>query len=267
VDRCGIIDPVSGATYVYCIVKASRRPATSDAPDGLPGAGPVSILQVAPALWLVTADVPLDVYGGEALQRSLADLEWVGTIALAHEAVVEHFVSRRGATVVPVKLFTMFSTPLRAIADIGRRRPAVERAMARIAGTEEWGIRVTRVPRNVKDAPRTPAAASGAAFLLARKRARDDVKAARSAAAAAAREAFEHLAPLARHALLRDDAAPQGVVAPLLEAAFLVPVRDRTRFTRAVRSEAAACARVGAHMTLTGPWPAYSFVGLRERDG
>jgi hypothetical protein len=48
---------------------------------------------------------------------------------------------------------------------------------------------------------------------------------------------------------------------PLLEAAFLVVVPARAQFKAAAKREAAVCAAAGAVMTLTGPWPAYNFVG------
>jgi hypothetical protein len=49
-------------------------------------------------------------------------------------------------------------------------------------------------------------------------------------------------------------------VPPLLDAAFLVPTGKRARFQAAARRLAQACARAGADLTLTGPWPAYNFV-------
>ena len=51
-----------------------------------------------------------------------------------------------------------------------------------------------------------------------------------------------------------------GVTPPLLDAAFLVPAARRTRFTNAARREAEACARAGAQLTISGPWPAYNFI-------
>ena len=103
--------------------------------------------------------------------------------------------------------------------------------------------------------------ASGTAFLAAKRRARDEVRDARIAAAEAARQAYDRLAKLAKDARLREDAPPDGAVKPLVDAAFLVPGTRRARFTQLARREAEACARAGARMTLTGPWPAYHFVG------
>ena len=257
------------ATYLYCLVGATRKPASAGAPAGVPRATHPELIAVGPELWLVSASVPLDVYGPGKLEAILGDLDHVGRIAVAHEAVVEYFAARAGVTVVPLKLFTMFSTPSRAVADITARRSSIEAALRRIRGAEEWGIRVTAsfdssrsVRTGGKPAPAQPrrTAASGAAFLAAKKQARDDVREARRAATDAALAAFDRLTSVAREARRRTDGPSAAVTPPLLDAAFLVSAKDRARFTATARAEAQACARAGAHLTLTGPWPAYNFI-------
>lgn len=248
------------ATYLYCIVKSARKPATGKAPAGLPGAERPYAIAVAPSLWLIIAAVPLDTYGPEQLERQLSDLDWVGRIALAHEGVVEHFAGRLGTTVIPMKLFTMFSSPERAAADIAARKGPITAAMRRIAGAEEWGIRIMRGSAAVPAAASRTRAASGAAFLAAKKQARDDARSARLVAAEVAADTFAHLSALARDARRRDHAPAGGAVPPLLDAAFLVPASGRARFKTAAKREAGRCAEAGAQMTLSGPWPAYNFV-------
>jgi len=249
------------ATYLYCIVKSARKPSPTRTPEGLPRAAPPSVLHVSGSLWLIAAQVPLGTYGPGHLEPLLGDMDWVGRIALAHESVVEHFARRPGATVIPMKLFTMFSTPARAVADVAARKKTIESSLRRIVGAEEWGIRVMRgepSPGRTGTAMRT--GTSGAAFLAAKKRARDDARRAKLAAAGAALQAYERLARLARASRHRNDAPATATAPPLLDAAFLVPLGKRAQFTRAARREAAACAKAGARMTLSGPWPAYNFV-------
>ena len=252
------------ATYLYCVVRAARKPAAGDAPEGLPGATRPEVIAVSPSLWLVAAAVPLDLYGPRPLESILVDLEQVGRIGLAHEAVVEHFAQRPGLTVIPLKLFTMFSTRERAVRDIASRRRPLEAAMKRIAGSEEWGVRISATikPRSASTTTRPPVT-SGAEFLAARRRSRDEVRTAKVAAAEAAIATFERLNSVAKDARRRED-APSAITPPLLDAAFLVPSKDRDRFTAAAREEADTCARAGAQLTLTGPWPAYHFI---EADG
>jgi hypothetical protein len=47
----------------------------------------------------------------------------------------------------------------------------------------------------------------------------------------------------------------------LLDAAFLVPRRRARSFQSFAAREAGSLARSGYALTLTGPWPPYSFVG------
>ncbi|MBA2304284.1 MAG: GvpL/GvpF family gas vesicle protein [Acidobacteria bacterium] len=256
------------ALYLYCIVKAARKPSLAGVPDGLPGGTRPEMLHVAGSIWLVATEVPLATYGSGHLDRHLADVNWVGRIALAHEAVVETFAQKASATVIPMKLFTMFSTRERAVSDISARRASIDASMRRIAGAEEWGIRIMRGEQSSKKRHGGTGvrATSGVAFLAAKKKARDTAKDARLAAAEAAATAFERLARLATDARRRDDAPAAGTIPPLLDAAFLVPSARRATFTQTARREAAACARAGAQMMLSGPWPAYNFVRGDERN-
>jgi hypothetical protein len=104
-------------------------------------------------------------------------------------------------------------------------------------------------------------AASGTAFLSARKAARDAVANARTEAATAAEDSFKRLARIARAATQREKRAEPGTNPPILEAAFLVPLAARARFKTEATRRAKACAKAGVELTLTGPWPAYNFIG------
>jgi hypothetical protein len=250
------------AIYLYCVVKAARRPAVARAPEGLAGASRPEAHEAAKGLWLITADVPLAIYGPGTLEPRLQDLDWVATAAVAHEAVVEHFARGKAAAVIPAKLFTLFSSVDKAIADVAARRASIARVMKRIAGCEEWGIRVTR--RAGTDAPGAAAPSSsmtGAAFLVARKAARDASANARTASIASAEAAYHALSRHARDASARERRAEPGSNPPVLDAAFLVPLRARAKFKAEARRQAIACAAAGADLALTGPWPAYNFVG------
>jgi hypothetical protein len=196
------------------------------------------------------------------LEIALRDLDWVAEIAIAHEAVVEYFTRLRDATVLPMKLFTMFANQSRAVEEIGRQRRDIAAVFSRIAGCEEWGVRVTRratAAQRVAVRPR-----SGAAFLTARKRVRDEARAAVEKAVDAAAATYDLLLPLAKDARRRSD-SPSGATPPLLEAAFLVKLRGRARFRAAARRAARVCGQAGAEMTLTGPWPPYNFVAERSQ--
>jgi gas vesicle protein GvpL/GvpF len=250
------------ATYVYCILHAARTPGMARAPRGLAGATRPSIAPVTRSLSLVIATVPLASYGSGPLEASLQDMKWVADVAVAHEAVVEYFVRQAGITVIPMKLFTMFTSDARAIEETRSRGGDLEAVAKRIAGCEEWGVRIIRrAPASPPQRrPRDAKPSSGAAFLAAKKEARDLARAAAHAAAEAAARAFTTLASIARDARRRDD-VPEGASSPpLLDAAFLVPATRRARFKAAVRKLAVTNAKAGGEVTLSGPWPSYNFI-------
>src|SRR5258706_12966262 len=103
-------------TYVYCLIESGRRPILRRVPAGLPGMGRPRLLEVSPGRHLVVADAPLSRYDEQAINRGLGDLEWVARAAVAHEAMVESFIS--ASALLPMKLFTIFTSDDRALAHI-----------------------------------------------------------------------------------------------------------------------------------------------------
>jgi hypothetical protein len=250
------------ATYIYCLVQSARKPSVKSASHGLPGATTPAAVEAGERMWIVHAGVPLDQYGPGPLEASLKDLDWVSRIALAHESVVEHCAALPAATVIPMKLFTMFSSVERAIAGMHERTGELQRVFRRLQGCEEWGVRVLRGEQTAAGkAAAKPS--TGTAFLAARKQARDDARAATVAAATAADAVYRSLAEISAEHRRRTAEVPGGV-APLLDAAFLVPTRHRARFRSAAKQVAKNVSNSGAEMTLTGPWPPYNFVGSME---
>jgi hypothetical protein len=259
------MDP--SATYAYCALHSAAKPKASRAPAGLPGATPPRLLDVGRSLWIACASVPLAAYGPGVLERALRDLTWVGDVAVAHESVVEHFAQQKNVTVVPMKLFTMFSSDTRAVEETRSRRREILSAVRRISGCEEWGVRITLAsssPGLRGDQRARPT--SGAEFLASKKHARDVARQFVRAAMASADAAYATLSSIARDARRRED-VPEGASAPpLLDAAFLVPATRRTRFKSAARKLAGGGVKAGTEITVTGPWPAYNFVQETSRS-
>jgi hypothetical protein len=247
------------ATYIYCLVERARTPSTAKVPRGLPGATAPRLLPIGRRLWAVAAEVPLSEYGSGRLEARLSDINWVAGIAVAHEAVVERCAAARGAAVVPMKLFTMFSSPQRAQADLESRRSEVAAVLKKIRGCREWGVRVTRSDGGRPPRPAVGARASGTAFLAAKKQARDQARARIERAAEAAETAYDSLARLARDAHRRE-APANATTPPLVDAAFLVTETRQARFKAAVKRAARICRDADASLVVTGPWPAYNFV-------
>lgn len=251
------------AIYLYCLVQAAGRPSLAGVPRGLPGLGPLRVIPAGEGLWLVAAPAPLAQYDGAQIERHLRDLDWVALRGAAHARVVEHFARR--LTTLPMRLFTLFSGEERAVSHVRRAEGRVRRALGRVDGCREWGVRVRLDPALARrhGAPSArPAAArrSGTHFLLAKKEERDVARALVREGRAAVETAFETLSELAEGIRRRPAAELEGSRV-VLDAAVLVPARQVARFKRTVRQSAAALAARGYRLTLTGPWPAYNFVG------
>jgi hypothetical protein len=252
------------ATYLFCLVHAARRPSLAGAPRGLPGLGPVRLIPAAADLWLVAAEAPLEHYGSAAIESQLRDLEWVALRGAAHARVVEYFARR--LTTLPMKLFTLFNDDARAVAHVHGAEARIRRVLQRVDGCREWGVRVRLDPTLVRErAESRPKAAvssrrSGTGFLLAKKRERDVAREVLREGRAAVEEAFEELAGLAE-ATHRRSATELDGTRVVLDAALLVPTRQLPRFKRSVRRHVTGLAARGYRLALTGPWPAYNFVG------
>jgi len=255
---------MTSLTYVYGLVVADRRPSLARVPSGLPAAAPVRLIEVARGRWLVAADVTARDYGEAAINRGLSNLDWVSRAAVAHEAVLESFAAR--ATVLPMKLFTIFTSDERAVADIRRNHARVDALVRRVGGHEEFAVRVVldrakAIARRGGRASAVRAAPSGIAYLTRKKAQRD----AATELAAHARDTVADLYDrLSRHARLarRRSASDLPIEAGplLLDAAFLVPRAKARAFRARVAREARLLARHGYGLTLTGPWPPYTFV-------
>ncbi len=253
----------TSAVYVYCVAQLPAVPARVRVPPGLPGGTRPELLAIAPRLFAVVADVPLPEYSPEKIEGKLRDIEWVAEVAVAHEKVVEYFAARDNATILPMKLFTMFASRDKARGDLRARKNVLTSVLRRVRGCREWGIRIVRTQSRGAPARRAEdphAAGAGARFLAAKKQLRDEAAADAREAGEAAERAYRMLVPLSRSSRRRTDVPETATAPPLVDAAFLVPAERTSRFRAAAKRAAADCRSAGANMTLTGPWPAYNFV-------
>ncbi len=250
------------ATYVYCLVEADRPPSPARAPKGIPRAGPVRPLDTGDGIWAVVADAPLSGYGEKAIERGLADLEWVSKVALAHEAVVEHF-ARSSAAVVPMKLFTLFRDDGRAVAHVQAERRRIRKVLDRVRGCAEFGVRLVldeaAALESVEGAASSQRATGGAGYLI-RKRALRQASNEISAVVWEGAEAlFETLARCAVGSTRRAPVAAPAGRRHLLDAAFLVRQSRARSFLAAAKRASRRLERCGCEVVVTGPWPPYHF--------
>jgi Gas vesicle synthesis protein GvpL/GvpF len=138
-----------------------------------------------------------------------------------------------------------------------------------VKGREEWVLRIgTPDPRRATAAGQPSRAGadapSGTAFLRAKADARRLARERTKRAAADAMRVFETLRKVADQATTRPVEPGLNV---LLDAALLVKRRNVPALRRLLARAAAGLLEEGCPVSLTGPWPAYSFAALRDGHG
>jgi len=268
--KAGAKKASGSATYVYGVVKVAARAKAvalkiAKGAKGLPEGEPPRLIDAGGDYRLVVSTVPLPTYSAESIEGKLRDLDWIGVAAAAHEMVLEG--AAESGTVVPMKLFTIFNDDARAIAHVVRMKRELDRVVTKIAGCDEWGLRILfdegqalerkRAEQMAKDA-RTPV--SGTSFLL-RKKAQEETR--RVLTFEAKEEVdglFDRLKRASKKAVRRPPPNRELAGRVLLDAVFLVPRKGTSTFKSTIAGTAEELVREGYQITLTGPWPAYSFV-------
>ncbi|HXD17207.1 MAG TPA: GvpL/GvpF family gas vesicle protein [Vicinamibacterales bacterium] len=246
-------------SYVFCLLRSARRPTLRGISEGMPGGDELRAIEVGDGVWAVVQSVPEAEYGEAALARGLQDLNWVGPRAVAHERVIESFLS--ATALLPMQLFTLFTSDDRVAEHVRSDRARIGRILKRVEKKVEWGLRLTWNEKEAREKALKRPARTGTEFL-ARKRDVLDVSRRRLAAArtAATRvyKAIDRQAAASQRRTTLERAAPGSRL--LLDAAFLVPVARSGAFRTAIREQARALRGTGIETSLTGPWPAYNFI-------
>jgi hypothetical protein len=269
------------ATYVYCVVRAARKPAVADRLDLLPGGGAPRVISLAPKKWLVVADVPLKAFGQAALNERLQDVDWMSRCGVAHQAVIDAFIG--SDAVVPMTMFTIFANDERAVVEAKKDAARLGDSLDRVAGRVEWVVRVLRGDASTgTDAGASAGAASAAVgaravgaaprsgreFLQAKVNQRQAARRAAEETSQAVGALMTALSDVADEVSDRTESLAAGALGStaLLDAAFLVARTAEPRFEQAARRMAQPLADRGFRVSVTGPWPCYSFVSAQPES-
>jgi Gas vesicle synthesis protein GvpL/GvpF len=252
--------------YVYAVVE--RRPSARKVArlPSMPHGDAPRIVALDDDVSVIVADVPASTYAAAALEARLGDLDWVAKCGAAHHSVAD--VLADSYVVLPFRLFTIFSTEQKALTTLRKARPRIRRALARVKGRKEWVLRIGRPARLQAGLPtdarhkNTERAKVGTDFLRAKADARkqEAERAARVKNDAVA--VFETLRELADESTLRPVEPGTNL---LVDAAFLVGTGRTSRFQQALKRAAAGLLRDGCQVSLTGPWPPYSFASVDDK--
>lgn len=245
----------SRVIYLYGITRSAS--ATSVRAEGVDGASPVEPLACDGfECWI--SRVNADEYGKQLPER-MEDLEWLATAGVRHQRVVAAIAAR--TEILPARFGTVFLTDKSLVQDVQARRRELTRAFRKIAGAEEWGVKVF--------AERRPAAAVSSSVKSGREYLKRKAEILETRARRELPAAIGDLAE-ALNSLAVDSAAVGKVSGgqPGLEwqASYLVAKKKRAEFQKILRKFAA---RLGDthRIECTGPWPPYSFVAAGAHGG
>ncbi|MCF6523618.1 GvpL/GvpF family gas vesicle protein [Streptomyces sp. JJ36] len=272
-------------SYVYAI---GRSDALADhlpgSPNGVAG-GPLRAV-AGGAYAAVVSGVPAAEFDEEGFRAQLEDLARLEAVARAHHTVVDFLASR--ATVLPLRLATVYRDDAGVARMLEESRDAFARSLDRVEGCAEWGVKVYACPGAADGAAPAPHRSAGAAgtpgpgtaasalaapdtgtaaatspgrAYLQQRRARrtrrqDAFQAAADAADRIAALAHSHTAHLVPHRPQSGELAT-GEGENVSNVSCLLP-RDRADRFRA-EAEESVRAVPGVRVEITGPWAPYSF--------
>src|SRR5262245_22109900 len=259
--------------YVYCIT--NRIPALEilkrgSVPSAMEESSVLEIITVHD-LAAIISQVPLSVFGEQALEAHLSDATWVTVRAMRHEQVVEHFA--RQTSVVPLRFGTIYLDESGVQQMLEDRRSSLQAILERLKGHEEWGVNIycdravlseniANISPRLREMSATAKNASpGQSYLLQKKiealRA-DEGKLEIERATKRIDERLSNLSDGAcRLRVLKVESTEHGELRA--KFAFLVRKTEFEEFRAAAEEIASEVERAGIRIELTGPWPAYNF--------
>lgn len=260
---------MADGAYVYCVLAGDANVGDIRGVDGRHAVRAVRHGD----LTALASDVPLTEFGTEPLKRNLNDLQWVERTARAHQRVLDRALA--AGTIVPLRLCTVCNDDAGVRAMLEREHDPLAAALERLAGRQEWGVKLIADPSALRDAARqrtehaTPGAPGSGHAYVARVRhervTRDEVRRIAREAAQAVHRALGERAVAAR-VLRKPPRELSGDAGELvLNGAYLVERECAAEF-RALASDLGERHRDrGLRLEITGPWPPYSFVADERR--
>jgi hypothetical protein len=256
--------------WVYCVAGAE-----ADLPTATTPVHPAGVLErvVDDGLAALVSSVPMSEFGTEALARNLNELEWLERVARAHETVLEEALAT--ATIVPLRLCTIYRDAEGVRRMLRDERAELERALAQLDGREEWGVKLLVDRAALQAAARERSSAAdelerqldgsreGEAYMLRRKLERELRQAADRLGEELAEDVHARLQDWADAAVLnapqnRELSGHEGEM--LLNGSYLVASAKVASLRKLVHELGERHQALGIRIELTGPWPPYNFV-------
>jgi Gas vesicle synthesis protein GvpL/GvpF len=258
--------------YLFGVAAGTATTALPRGTGGLDTRYPLELVEQGDLVALASA---VDVaWLQEQLQAAEnGDLASLEPLVRAHEDVLARALE--ADAVVPFRFATIFPSAAELRAFVAERERELEETLERLSGAREWGVKGLLDPEAAEaaataDDPQLAELAaragegSGSAFFARKRLDAERAERVRGIAAELAEACHDRLRRCAREATVNPPQPPElsGYAMPMvLNGAYLVE-REREDELRAGLDELRAeHADRGLVLELTGPWPAYNFVG------
>lgn len=252
--------------YLFGFVDAGRADVSS-----LPTFAPTEQASSVEAAGVVAVVVPVDVadFVGPDAETRLADLGWIAPRAVRHQDVLASLHS--GGSVFPAPFGTLFSGGEALRAFLECHAPTILAFLKSVEGLSEWGVKgfldVARAEERLlaealRDSGDIAAWPPGRRYLEERRMKADAGRRVRPWLEEVAASLADRFAPLGRSAARRNVHPGTGREEgeeTVLSWAFLVDGPGADRLASAVMNADAELSGSGMRLSLSGPWPPYSF--------
>jgi len=213
--------------------------------------------------------VSLAEFGEEPLHENLNDVGWLEEKARAHEHVLD--VALQRATVVPLRLCTIYSGETQVREMLTQERAVMLNALERLDGKAEWGVKAIAEPgaldraaaQRAGDSSEQGDASRGTAYMDRKRHEAQSRVAEEEIAAEWAAAIHDPLADVASEALSNplqrsEVSGHEGDM--LLNGVYLIEGSVVSEFSAFVDRLAGEYRPLGVSVEMTGPWPPYNFV-------
>ncbi len=237
--------------YLYAIARVPKGPLPAIAAEGIDGSAPVeAVVREGYVCWV--SRVARDQFADHLAQR-MQDLEWLASAGLRHQHAVGEIAGK--LTCLPARFGTVFLNQDSMAQHLKARKSELRAAFKRVAGADEWGIKLFTVAPG-KSSPAV-AAVSGSDYL---KKKAAVLRPQRSKTLDRQVRAF--IAALDGLAVASSPGgkASGGQPGLIWHGSFLIRRKDRAKL-EGILKEYATIWHDSRRIDWSGPWPPYSFVG------
>jgi len=228
--------------------------------------------------YVVVKMVPESEFSEENLKKNLSDISWVDTNARSHIGIIGLLMEY--STVIPFRFGTIYNTREGLKEFVRDYSESLMGNFERIEGCEEWAVKIycnrKALSEQIDDLSieasdlekQIMASSPGKAFLLRRKKTDLIENEVNRLTKTYGQEFYDEINKLCEASAL-NNLLPKELTGRddmmILNVAFLVRKNKVDEFSAAIKSLKLKYNELGFDIELTGPWPPFSFIMIKEQ--